>query len=1048
MAIELEQWFKTASPTEREDKPWWEDAKAGYEWLYPEGPQAIPALWGEGLTRAGIGIGEAATWLARTFAPEQKDLPDWLEQDIPRQALTLAQAGSLIALGAMAGYTTATAITGLGRYLAHGKSDRIAEAFARDNFAKIQARDPSRVKTLEDAIRKAQITLRLPTTTKLEATYFPETMSWLGKVEKSLLKPVSGLTGQVKTSLLSQVKVGLSQAGVKLTPEILKPFTETIDHYIGSPVTGEISQEFAKAVVPILNKFIPIMIDQVKQTGTAVIPFERITAEEKIVEEEIAKPLAEAPPGEEVVPKAGPLSRLTEKDFIQPATTSGQGAYVQKELFSMKDKTGQELYDYAKDDGVKLEEIIRAAKDKFRVSELMSKAHSLAEQKLPGKAVSSEYIRIAEKEHYKLLRTEVKTILFPEAKVPPGEMPEEFTLVMRDTKTGEIVKAMEGEVIHTDMMARLGERYKEMEPGWVDPEGKFYDVVSGRRTLVGFQPIPPIPPTPPPSEMPQFAPEPDIDPVVRLTELIKQAKPARKAIEKAYTAERAKRIGEVEKFIEDTIDTVGGEEGYRMILSKLKGELVPPEAKIVFEPIKEKLTQEQLKSLYVRTWKHPYLDNWEKISAADGLTNLLMGEIPQAKKLVLLEEIYGSELVKHILSKRLWGTKAKDLLVEAANVPRALLATADMSAFLRQGIIEIPAHPVLSAKAIGKTFQFAFSPESFQQYFKDLPKDKLYSLMRKSGLAITDPARVGMGGREEPFISRFLQKVPILEIPVTFAERSYVGFLNKLRIDIFKVWADELLSKGMSPVKDIKHFKAAASVVNTFTGRGGLGALDKIGPELNTVFFSPRLISARFNALNPVWYAKQPKEIRKKALGDFAKFVVAGLTTLALIKLSAGDKVSVETDPRSSDFGKIRIGDTRFDIWGGFQQWARVFAQVIMGERKNTATGEIISLNKDEYPFTTRYETILRFSEGKFAPIPQLARELMTGAKTFSGEDMTIENIAEQKLVPMYIQDITDAYRDGGLGKAVGAGIPAFFGVGVQTWKSRKKKPKKAWYEY
>ena len=71
----------------------------------------------------------------------------------------------------------------------------------------------------------------------------------------------------------------------------------------------------------------------------------------------------------------------------------------------------------------------------------------------------------------------------------------------------------------------------------------------------------------------------------------------------------------------------------------------------------------------------------------------------------------------------------------------------------------------------------------------------------------------------------------------------------------------------------------------------------------------------------------------------------------------------------------------------------------------------------------------------------------MTGAKTFSGEDMTIENIAEQKLVPMYIQDITDAYRDGGLGKAVGAGIPAFFGVGVQTWKPRKKKRKKKWFE-
>ena len=291
-----------------------------------------------------------------------------------------------------------------------------------------------------------------------------------------------------------------------------------------------------------------------------------------------------------------------------------------------------------------------------------------------------------------------------------------------------------------------------------------------------------------------------------------------------------------------------------------------------------------------------------------------------------------------------------------------------------------------------------------------------------------------MQEREEAFISRFLQKVPGLKIPVMFAERSYVGFLNKLRVDIFKLWADELLDKGFTPTKNPELFRSAADVVNTFTGRGSLGRLNRITPELNTIFFSPRLIAARFNALNPVWYVKQPKEIRKKAIGDFGKFVAAGLTTLALIKVAAGDKVSVETDPRSADFGKIRIGNTRFDIWGGFQQWVRVFTQVIMGERKNSTTGEIVSLNKDEYPFTTRYETVLRFIEGKLAPVPQLVRELMTGAKTFGGEDISAETIAKEKFIPMYIQDIAEAYTDGGLGRAVGVGIPAFFGVGVQTY--------------
>ena len=541
---------------------------------------------------------------------------------------------------------------------------------------------------------------------------------------------------------------------------------------------------------------------------------------------------------------------------------------------------------------------------------------------------------------------------------------------------------------------------------------------------------PPIPPSPPTAEM---AKEPIGDPIAKLNELIKKAKPLRGRLETAYTKERAKRIREVER----VIDEVGGEKGYIIALSKLKGELAPGR-KTVFEPIKDKLSKPEVDSLYNRTFKHPYLDEWEKISAANELTKLLSGELPTPKGLVLLEEIYGTNLMKSILAKRALGLKITDVLIDIANIPRAILATADMSAFLRQGIIPVVSHPIIAAKAIGKTFRFAFSPKAFDQYFKDLTKDKLYPLMRKSGLAITDPSRVLASGREEAFFSRLMQQTPIVGHIIKFAERSYVGFLNKLRVDVFKTFADEFLSKGYSPVKDKELFKATAEVVNTFTGRGSLGNLNRITPFLNTVFFSPRLIMARFNALNPVWYTRMPKEIRIKAICDFGKFVATGLTLLAIIK--ASDLGDVEDDPRSSDFGKIKIGNTRWDIWGGFIQWCRVFAQLITGQRKNTATGEIISLSKDEYPFTTRKEVLLRFIEGKLAPVPALINELISGAKTFEGEEITFETVAREKFIPMYIQDITEAYMDGGLGRAVGAGTTAFFGVGVQTWQEKTKK--------
>ncbi|MHA1420364.1 MAG: hypothetical protein ACTSPO_15725, partial [Candidatus Heimdallarchaeaceae archaeon] len=531
--------------------------------------------------------------------------------------------------------------------------------------------------------------------------------------------------------------------------------------------------------------------------------------------------------------------------------------------------------------------------------------------------------------------------------------------------------------------------------------------------------------------------EPIGDPIAKLSELINQAKPKRIKLETEYTKERGKRIAEVER----VIDEIGGEKGYKIALSKLKGELVKP-SKTAFEPIKERLSKAETDSLYNTTFKHPYLDEWEKISAAHELTKLLQGELPTPKGLVLLEEIYGSGLIKGILSKRALGLKITDVLIDLGNLPRAILATADMSAFLRQGIIEVVAHPIISAKAMKKTFKFAFSQKAFDQYFKDVTKEPLYPLMKKSGLDITDPARVSVSNREEAFISTLAERLPVIGHVIRFAERAYVGFLNKLRVDLFKNLADELLTKGLSPVKDIRTFKASADMINTFTGRGSMGSLNRITPTLNIVFFSPRLITARFNALNPIWYAKMPKKIRLKAICDFAKFVGVGMMLLALFK--ANDWGDVELDPRSSDFGKIKIGNTRWDIWGGFQQWARVFAQLITGQRKNTTTGEIISLSKDEYPFTTRKEVLLRFIEGKLAPVPALVNELMAGAKTFTGEDMTLKRTMKEKMIPMYIQDIAEAYSDGGFERAAGAGVTAFFGVGVQTWKPRKAKVRKA----
>ena len=163
-----------------------------------------------------------------------------------------------------------------------------------------------------------------------------------------------------------------------------------------------------------------------------------------------------------------------------------------------------------------------------------------------------------------------------------------------------------------------------------------------------------------------------------------------------------------------------------------------------------------------------------------------------------------------------------------------------------------------------------------------------------------------------------------------------------------------------------------------------------------------------------------------------------GRKILALAKASGA---KVETDPRSSDFGKIRVGNTRWDIWGGFQQWVRVFSQMVSGERKTTTDRRIIELSKKKYPFETRKDVAERFLAGKLSPASRLVYELLQGQKAF-GEPFTLKGEAIENAIPLYLQDIKDSIKQIGPEAIFSVGVPGFFGVGVQSYIEKNKPTK------
>jgi len=234
--------------------------------------------------------------------------------------------------------------------------------------------------------------------------------------------------------------------------------------------------------------------------------------------------------------------------------------------------------------------------------------------------------------------------------------------------------------------------------------------------------------------------------------------------------------------------------------------------------------------------------------------------------------------------------------------------------------------------------------------------------------------------------------------------------------------------------------------------------IEAAAPILNWFLFASRLISSRLNmlglsdvpnlalrgltlnryGLDYGFYSKLPKELRIEAAKDMAKFIAVGVSTLLIAKglsnLLGGD-IQVETDPRSSDFGKIHSGNTRWDIWGGFQPYARVLTQSLMGQRKATTTGRIYELNGKGFMGEDRLSPLTTFAREKLAPVPGSIVDLIKHRDAV-GQPATIGQKVLSDITPLIIQDVYQGMQDQGVKALFTVGIPSAFGVGVQTYNN------------
>lgn len=520
---------------------------------------------------------------------------------------------------------------------------------------------------------------------------------------------------------------------------------------------------------------------------------------------------------------------------------------------------------------------------------------------------------------------------------------------------------------------------------------------------------------------------PESNPVKKIIEAIKKAKDIRGQQETLYSKARAAKLAKMSAIGEK----VGGQKGFYARLGALKGEL----PKVEFESIVKELKQEDIDSLFNMIKDSPHLSEWDRLSAFEGLNNLLGqtgGRVPTETQIKFLHKVFGKEFTEALLEKRPLFTKMKEAGLQIANIPRSIMSSFDLSFGLRQGAFLAPRYRKEFIDSWTKQFGWFKSEDIFKEAMQVVSENPNYELAVESGVAFTEMDSL-ITEREERLASQWSEKIPLVGKGVRASARAYTAFANKFRMDTFSKLIQDAQDLGLNPQKDRDLSKAIAEFVNNGTGRGDLGDFERTALALNAFFFSPRLMASRLNLLNPVYYVNQNPFVRKQAIKSLLTFLGTGLTILTMAKLMGAD---VGKDPRSSDFGKIKIGNTRIDIWGGFQQYIRMAGQMISGQYVSSTTGKVMTLGEGYKPLT-RLDILMRQIESKEAPVFSLFTDILKG-QDFEGKPINIPKEVGMRFVPMVIQDLYDVIKDNP--EAAPAVMLAPFGVGVQTYKQKGRR--------
>lgn len=381
--------------------------------------------------------------------------------------------------------------------------------------------------------------------------------------------------------------------------------------------------------------------------------------------------------------------------------------------------------------------------------------------------------------------------------------------------------------------------------------------------------------------------------------------------------------------------------------------------------------------------------------------------------------------------------KTRRKIANVYDAARALMTTGELSFILRQGKLAVLSHPIQTAKALPDMFRALLASEQrAREIDAQTHSDPLADTARAAKLYLVEEG-VSLHKQEEILMGRWVRRILIVK---NFNRAAQV-FLNRIRLDMWKAMRKSLSKSGTpTPQEDLQ----IAMFVNEATGRGGLGKLEPAAVPLARVMFSPRYYASRLQLASGHSLWGGTMRTRRIIATEYARALVGlGLYYTALSMLFSGDddedKGKIEADPRSSDFGKVQMGNTRLDPLAGLSQVIVLGARTASGEKK-TLAGKVEPIRGKQVKFggDKWSDIVARHLRGKLHPVPSAVANLFDGTD-LGGDEATLINQTQNMVAPITYMDIYAALKEQGLDDGAALALLALLGEGLQTYEKQKK---------